>query len=546
MCHSHCMLFSLPKAPNIPEVSEEERSPLVLALLEVCTNLKERVYLQAEIIQALKDEIAILKGEKARPDIKPSRLEKKSVPQGPEGDGDQPLKRPGSQKRKKELVVHRTKPVHPENIPEGSRFKGYENFYVQDIIFVPFNTCYKLARYVTPSGESIIGKIPGGVAQGHFGTSLIRYILYQRYQARVTQPLILEQLLEFGIDISAGQVNRILTEGHDAFHAEKQEILKAGLEVSDYINVDDTGARHQGRNGYCTHIGNDMFAYFESTDSKSRINFLTVLRGKHTDYVLIPEAMLYMQAQKLPQMILRPLIELGEKRFSTKEELDKFLVESGIVKPRHIKIVTEGALLGSVLERGINKELVIVSDDAGQFNILLHALCWIHAERNIKKLVGFNEEQRQDLESVRGLIWDFYDDLKAYKENPDQNKVEELEQRFDEIFSTQTSFASLDLALSKIRSNKSELLLVLQRPEIPLHNTSSENDIREYVTVRKISAGTRSDLGRKCRDTFASHKKTCRKNGISFWEYLGDRLSGLNLIPCLANLIRKRARAPAS
>ncbi len=537
------MLFSLPKAPNIPEVSEEERTPLVLALLEICTCLKERVYFQAEVIQALKDEIAILKGEKSKPDIKPSQLGKDSIAKGQECD--KPGKRPGSYKRNKDLVVHRTEEIHPENIPKNSRFKGYEKFYVQDIIFVPFNTCYKLARYVTPSGDSIIGKIPEGAAQGHFGTSLIRYILYQRYQARVTQPLILEQLLELGIDISAGQVNRILTEGHDAFHVEKQEILKVGLEVSDYINVDDTGARHQGRNGYCTHIGNDMFAYFESTDSKSRINFLTVLRGKHTDYVLIPEAILYMQTHKLPRMILNSLIDLGEKQFSTKEEWDSFLTDSGIVKPRHVQIVTEGALLGSVLEHGINKELVIVSDDAGQFNILLHALCWIHAERNIKKLVGFNEGQRQALKSVRGLIWDFYDDLKAYKENPDPSKIEELEERFDEIFSTQTCFASLNMALSKILSNKSELLLVLKRPEIPLHNTGSENDIREYVTVRKISAGTRSDLGRKCRDTFTSHKKTCRKNDISFWDYLGDRLSGLNLIPRLADLIRRRARAPA-
>lgn len=538
------MLFLSPKIPHIPEVSEEEKSPLVLALLEVCTCLKERVYLQAEVIQALKDEIAILKGEKAKPDIKPSRLGKKSVTE--EQEGDKPIKRPGSQKRKKELVVHQTKEVHPENIPEGSRFKGYENFYVQDIIFVPSNTCFKLARYVTPSGDTIIGKIPEGIAQGHFGISLIRYILYLRYQARVTQPLILEQLLELGIDISAGQVNRILTEGHDAFHAEKQEILQAGLEVSDYINVDDTGARHQGRNGYCTHIGNDMFAYFESTDSKSRINFLTVLRGKHTDYVLIPEAILYMQAQKLPRTILQALTDIGEKCFSTKKEWEKFLVDSDIVKPRHVKIVTEGALLGSVLEHGINKELVIVSDDAGQFNILLHALCWIHAERHIKKLVGFNEEQRQALETVREQIWDYYDDLKAYKENPDPSKIEEMEERFDEIFSSQTCFASLNLALSKILSNKSELLLVLKRPEIPLHNTASENDIREYVTVRKISAGTRNDLGRKCRDTFTSHKKTCRKNDISFWDYLGDRLSGLNLIPRLADLIRRRARAPAS
>ncbi len=80
----------------------------------------------------------------------------------------------------------------------------------------------------------------------------------------VTQPLIREDLLEFGVDISSEQVNRILTEQKDAFYLEKEGVLSAGLEVSDYINVDDTGARHACKNGYCTHIGNEFFAMSES------------------------------------------------------------------------------------------------------------------------------------------------------------------------------------------------------------------------------------------------------------------------------------------
>jgi hypothetical protein len=65
--------------------------------------------------------------------------------------------------------------------------------------------------------------------------------------------------------------------------------------------VDDTGARHQGHNGYCTHIGNEWFAWFASTESKSRINFLDLLRGGGTDYIINGEALEYMEAQKLPQ-----------------------------------------------------------------------------------------------------------------------------------------------------------------------------------------------------------------------------------------------------
>ncbi len=69
-------------------------------------------------------------------------------------------------------------------------------------------------------------------------------------------------------------------------HEERKEILRAGLEVSSYVNADDTGARHQGKNGYCTHIANDLFAWFESTTSKSRIKFLDLLRAGNTDYVI--------------------------------------------------------------------------------------------------------------------------------------------------------------------------------------------------------------------------------------------------------------------
>jgi len=118
-----------------------------------------------------------------------------------------------------------------------------------------------------------------------------------------------------------------------------------------------------------------------------------------------------------------------------------------------------------------------------------------------------------------------------------------LETRFDEIFTTQTCFATLNQALKRLHKNKSELLLALDRPDIPLHNNTSERDIRDYVKKRKISGSTRSERGRRCRDTFASLKKTCRKLGISFWRFLNDRLSGQGAIPPLSELIGLRARS---
>ncbi len=373
--------------PKIPAVPEEERTPLVVTLLEIC-------YLQQEHVQALMDEIARLKGQKPRPRSKPSTLEKGSAKN--EGKGKPAGKRPGSAKRRKtrELTIHETVVVPPENLPEGSLFKEYKNYTVQDIVFRVHNTLYRLERWLTPSGDYVVGKLPNEVAKGHYGPRLVCFILNQYHHGHVTQPLILEQLRELNVDISSGQVNRIITENKDPFHEEKDSILAAGLDVSRYIQVDDTGARHQGQNGFCTHIGNELFAWFESTRSKSRLNFLTLLRGKHSDYVLNSDALEYMRNSKLPKVQQEQLATYDKKIISDEAQWKATLEGLNITVERHVRIVTEGALFGSVLEHGLDPGLAIISDDAGQFHVLVHGLCWIHAERTINKLVGFTEKNR--------------------------------------------------------------------------------------------------------------------------------------------------------
>jgi hypothetical protein len=202
------------------------------------------------------------------------------------------------------------------------------------------------------------------------------------------------------------------------------------------------------------------------------------------------------------------------------------------------------SLIGSILHSGLPKSLTIVSDDAGQFNVFIHALCWIHAERLLNKLIAPSDAKRQILEDVKGQIWDFYKELKDYKVAPDQAKRIQLKARFCEIFTQKTDYQMLNLALERLYKNVDELLLVLERSEIPLHNNPSENDIREYVKRRKVSGSTRSELGRRARDTFTSLKKTCRKLGVSFWQYLLDRISKRYEIPLLSEIIHSRANAP--
>ncbi len=165
------------------------------------------------------------------------------------------------------------------------------------------------------------------------------------------------------------------------------------------------------------------------------------------------------------------------------------------------------------------------------------------AERAIRKLVGFNGAQRAAVAGIRTKIWRFYKALKAYRQAPAPDKRASLEKRFDQIFTTHTCYASLNQALNRIHKNKAELLHVLERPDIPLHNNLSETDIRDYVKKRHISGSTRSDSGRRCRDTFATLKKTSRKLGNGFWAYLNDRLSGRNTVPWLPDLMKQRLAA---
>ena len=179
--------------------------------------------------------------------------------------------------------------------------------------------------------------------------------------------------------------------------------------------------------------------------------------------------------------------------------------------------------------------------------MLTHGLCWVHAERLFHKLLPLNDQHREDIARVRSQIWTFYADLKRYKAQPAAERTgqckDALNRRFDEIFTQWTRYSSLNLLLLRIHKNKSELLLVLERPEIPLHTNDSERDIRDHVKKQKISGGTRSDLGRQCRDTFSSLKKTCRKLGISFWDYLTDRISCSDQIPPLHHIIEQRILA---
>lgn len=508
------------------------------------TELEAQVARLSALVAALQDEVARLRGDKQKPrsNSKPSTLSK-PAPDEATADG----KRPGSAKRSKtaELPIHQETPVPPTDLPPGSFLLRSDPFVVQDLVVEVHNTRYLLETWQTPTGEQLRGELPAGI-RGHYGSGLIGFMLQQHYEAHVTQPRLLEELRDYGIDISSGQINAILTENHAAFHAEKDALLPTGLQVSTCVNVDDSGAPHQGRYGSCLCISTEFFASFHSSDSKSRSKFLDVLRCGHTDYLLNEAAWSYLERQGLPAKVVRKLQDHAGRTFADAASWNHHLDTLGIDNDKHRQTLTEAALLGSAVEHGVRLDLGIVSDGAEQYALFVHGLCWIHQERNLAKLVPCGTEQCQALENVLTAVWQLYADMKAYRQAPSPTQAEVLRARFDEIVGRTTCFPELNAALLRMAANKDDLLRVLERPDMPLHTNTVERDFRDWATKRKVSAGTRGELGKRCRDTFMSLKATCKKLGMRFWEYLRDRLCKAGKIPDLSELVRQKTANSAT
>jgi len=509
-----------------------EQTPLVLALVEM-------IQRQDAEIKALRDEIHKLKGTTQRPKIEPSRLLKS--PKRKSGG-----KRPGSEKRAKtgELPIHRDVPLVREGLPEGTRIEGYRDFVVQDLKIAAHNTRYRRTVYRLPDGGLQVAGLPAEV-RGHFGVELQQFILYQVHQTHVSHARLLEQLQEYGIDISAGQLNAILLDGHDALHAEKEALLPTAREVSGVLHTDDTSARHCGQNAVCTHFGNELFASFHTTDSKSRLNFLQLLCQPDERYSLNDEMLLSLELLGAPKVLQQRIAALGEAAYLGRQSFAKQLDRWKITSEAHRTLVCEAALYGTLLTERWYDNLGLISDDAPQFKLgcFVHGLCWLHAERKVSRLIPLTPKHKQAVENVRDQIWKFYERLKAYRAAPRETQRVILADEFDRLFQQRTGYPALNNALLLLHAKRDGLLAVLEHPHLPLHNNLSETDIREYARLRKVSGGTRSDLGRRCRDTFLSLKKTCRKLGVSFWQFLKDRLTGAATIPPLPALMRAAAAA---
>jgi hypothetical protein len=187
---------------------------------------------------------------------------------------------------------------------------------------------------------------------------------------------------------------------------------------------------------------------------------------------------------------------------------------------------------------------LLVCDDAPQFNWLTVelALCWVHEGRHYKKLAPCVSYHQALLTAFQAQFWDFYANLLAYRVAPSPAAKVRLTAEFERIFATVTGYQQLDDRIAKTQLKRASLLLVLEHPEIPLHNYPAELGARQRVRKRDVSFGPQTADGAQAWDTFQTLTATAQKLGVSIYHYIRDRVTAAYELPSLADLIMERTQ----
>jgi cell division protein FtsB len=501
--------------------------------------------------QKLKDEINRLKGEKCKPDIKPS-TEPDNSDKGKKGnDSDSSDKRNGKSTKKDKIKITRQRhlPIDKSTLPSDAEYKGTRSVIVQDIKIEVDNIEFVIERYYSPSQNKVFeSKLPPEYKGREYGPGIRAFVLTMHYQARIPQKLMHTILTGIGVIISEGQIGEILLSRHnEPFHQEREAARCAGILKNSYQQIDDTGARLNGENIYTIVTCNDDFCSFTTSEKKDRLSALKALSGlSELKYIINDIAITYINNKVSRKVLVQELESLKSNRIYSQEEFNNEILNASFIVGQidaWKKYVEEGCAIGAYRENFLGPGSdILICDDAPQFKGILEylGLCWVHEERHYDKLLPNHSHFQKELDNFLDNFWNYYDELKKYKENPSQEKKDELSLKFDKLFSADTDYFALNRIIKKTAKKKEYLLLVLDHPEIPLHNNTSELDIREKVVQRKIRNCFRSIRGAKASDTFLSLMAICRKQGISFWDYVRDRVYNLHKIPSLAEIIKNR------
>jgi hypothetical protein len=514
----------------------QEQARIIEEQKQLIQRQAERIAVLEDKVSALQDEIIRLKNLPKRPKFRSGRGSSSGNGSGCDS-GAARVQRSAPSKKQEEIVVR------AENVPEGSRFKGYQTYTIQEIELVPKDVTYKLEVWQTANGSVIRAVLPSTIVGSHFGPSL-RALVHNLYANGMTQPAIFDFLMGAGIELSEGQIHNILMEQTEHYHQQSEAILSAGLQEAPYIRVDDTGASHEHKAAYCTHVGGEYFAYYKTTSSKSRINFLEILLQGKEGYIVNEAFIWHLFQCGVEDDILNAFEGRRGKCYRTRKGLHRLLNELGLGNKKLRLCCVEAGLIGFIQEKLLHPGQVLISDRAGQFLIFDHSECWIHMERPLRKLEAKTAEVEEEIRRVREAIWTLYDKVK--EASIAQVGKEEVFRLYDQLVAMKVTSPGVQDVINNFRSYRDGLLKALDHPGLPLHNNDSERDIRGMVKFRKVSGSTKSHIGKTFRDALMTLKQTCFRLGRSFLEYLTRLFQGapLDLAQCVREQYRMLSRSP--
>jgi len=438
--------------------------------------------------------------------------------------------------------------VDVSELPDDAVSKGYEPKVVQDVIIKTDNVKFQREVYYSPSlKKRFIAPVPLGY-EGEFGPHIKSNIIAMKYVNGMTIPKLVEFYQNIGTRISSTYINNQLTisDNMEKFNHEKIDLHKAGLEASSYTQIDDTGTRVNGQNHYTQIICTDLYTVFFTTKNKSRLTILDMLRNFESRLFLLNNKTFSLLEQfKLAKKDRQLLTQFQQATpYSEDEMLEILQTLYGAKNPRKRTRILEACAISHYRqETGIMVVKILVCDDAPQFKLLTDflALCWIHEGRHYKRLNPVALIHQEKVDKFLQEFWAYYRTLVIYKKEPCEQQTEILSTEFDRLFSTKTGYDDLDERIERSKNKKDELLVVLEHPEIPLHNNLSEGGARSEKRRQDVSLQTKTEKGTKAKDTMMSIVETCKKLGISAYRFIYDRVSGQNKMPSLADMVKAKA-----
>jgi hypothetical protein len=516
-------------------------------------NLVEEQYAENQGLRKevgeLRDEVNRLKGEQGRPQIKPKQ--KKSQDHSSEQER-QVSKRWRKGRKNNQIRIDREEwlRVEPSQLPADAEFKGYTESIVQDLQIGTDNVRFVKEKYYSASERrTFTAPQPKGY-EGQFGPGVRSLVVTLYYAGGMTEPKIAEFLAQFGILISDGQISNLLIKDQESWHTEKDAVWRAGLESSEWQHMDDTATRVNGENQHCHVLCNPFYTAYFTRPGKDRLTLIHLLQGTETLQMRLTEQTWeWLERFQTPLWAQRQLMEWPHNQLLDPDALMAW-VESELAErlneQQQARLLEAAALTAYHAQTETPIIPILLTDDAPQFGHITQqqALCWIHEGRHYKKLTPCLDYHQRLLTDFRQAFWDYYRQLQAYRDAPDPITAERLRTEFDSLFTTVTGYDQLDKRIAKTRDKKERLLLVLDVPALPLHNNPAELGVRQRVRKRDISFGPRSQNGVAAWDTFMTLTETAKKLGVSFYDYVFDRISQAYRLPDLAHLIHHRTDLP--